>query len=102
MWTTLRAHLMRSNHQPGLPISGAANVPPSILVLQEVGQEADVFHGEPQNFVLAQLLVWRVGRDELTELREGPVHVLLSPTFPTVGEDATHNLWLAGYKNTNR
>lgn len=90
---------MRPDQQPCLPISCAANVPSSILVLQEVGQEADVLHSEPQDFIFAQLLVWRVGRDEFAELRKCPVYILLPPTFPTVGEDATDNLWLSSYKN---
>lgn len=92
---------MRPNQQPRFPIRRAADVSPSILVLQEVGQEADVLHSEPQNFVLAQLLVRRVGRDEFTELCKRPVYILLPPAFPTVGEDATYNLWLASYK-TNK
>ena len=53
MLFTLRAHLVSPNQQPCLPISCAANVPASILVLQEVGQEAYVLHSEPQDLVFA-------------------------------------------------
>lgn len=86
---------MSPNQQPSFPISCAANVPPSILVLQEVGEEADVLHSQPQDLILAQLLVRGVSGDEFAELRKSPVYVLLPPTFTTVSEDAAYNLWLA-------
>lgn len=95
MWSTLRAPLMGPDQQPGFPISCAANIPPSVLVLQEVGEEADVLHGKPQDLVLAQLLVRGVSGDELAKLRKRPVYVLLPPTLTTVCEDTAYNLWLA-------
>lgn len=95
MWSTLRAPLMGPNQQACFPISCAANVPPSVLVLQEVGEEADVLHSKPQDLILAQLLVWGVSGDEFAKLCKCPVHVLLPPTFTTVSEDTTYNLWLA-------
>lgn len=72
----------------------AVNVPPSVLVLQQVGEEADVFHSEPQDLILAQFLVRGVRGDEFTELSECPVYVLLPPAFTAVGEDTADNLWL--------
>lgn len=97
MGSTLRAPLVGPdpNQQPCFPISCAANIPPSVLVLQQVGQEADVLHSEPQDLILAQLLVRGVSGDEFAKLRKRPVYVLLPPTFTTVGEDTTYNLRLA-------
>lgn len=95
MWSTLRAPLVGPNQQPSFPISCAANIPPSILVLQEVGEEADVLHSKPQDLVLAQLLVRRVSGDEFTELCKRSVYILLPPAFTAVREDTTYNLWLA-------
>lgn len=56
------------------------------LALQQLHQEVDVAHGQAQDLVLAQLLLRRVGGDELAELCEGGVHVVLAPAFPGVGE----------------
>lgn len=56
------------------------------LALQQLHQEVDVAHGQPQDLVLAQLLLWRVGGDELAELSEGSVDVVLPPALPCVGE----------------
>lgn len=81
--------------QPSFPISCVANIPSSILVLQQVREEADVLHSEPQDFVLAQLLVRRVSGDEFTELCKRSIYILLPPTFTAVREDTTYNLWLA-------
>lgn len=56
------------------------------LALQQLHQEVDVAHGQPQDLVLAQLLLWWVGGDELAELSEGSVDVVLPPALPCVGE----------------
>lgn len=56
------------------------------LALQQLDQEVDVAHGQAQDLVLAQLLLWRMGGDELAELGEGGVDVVLPPTLPRIGE----------------
>lgn len=56
------------------------------LALQQLHQEVDVAHGQTQDLVLAQLLLRRMGGDELAELCEGGVHVVLAPALPGVGE----------------
>ena len=56
------------------------------LALQQLHQEVDVTHGQTQDLVLAQLLLRRMGGDELAELGEGGVDVVLAPAFPRVGE----------------
>lgn len=56
------------------------------LALQQLHQEVDVAHGQAQDLVLAQLLLRRVGGDELAELSEGRVDVVLAPALPGVGE----------------
>lgn len=56
------------------------------LALQQLHQEVDVAHGQTQDLVLAQLLLRRMGGDELAELSKGGVHVVLAPALPGVGE----------------
>lgn len=56
------------------------------LALQQLHQEVDVAHGQAQDLVLAQLLLRRMGGDELAQLREGGVDVVLAPALPRVGE----------------
>lgn len=56
------------------------------LALQQLHQEVDVAHGQAQDLVLAQLLLRRVGGDELAELGKGRVDVVLAPALPGVGE----------------
>lgn len=56
------------------------------LALQQLHQEVDVAHGQTQDLVLAQLLLRRMGGDELAELSEGRVNVVLAPALPRVGE----------------
>lgn len=56
------------------------------LALQQLDQEVDVAHGQAQDLVLAQLLLRRVGGDELAELCKGGVDVVLAPALPRVGE----------------
>lgn len=63
-----------------------------LLVVEQLGQEVDVLHGQAQDLVLAEFLVGRVGGDELAQLREGAVDVLLPPPLPAVGENATDHL----------
>lgn len=58
------------------------------LVIQQSHQEVDVLDRQPQNFILAELLVGRMRRDEFPQLGESPVDVLLAPALTTVGEDA--------------
>lgn len=56
------------------------------LALQQLDQEVDVAHGQAQDLVLAQLLLRRMGGDELAELGKGSVDVVLAPALPRVGE----------------
>lgn len=56
------------------------------LALQQLHQEVNVAHGQTQDLVLAQLLLRRMGGDELAELCEGSVDVVLAPALPGVGE----------------
>lgn len=56
------------------------------LALQQTRQEVDVAHGQPQDLVLAQLLLGRVRGDELAQLGEGAVDVVLAPALARVGE----------------
>lgn len=58
----------------------------TVLALQQLHQEVDVAHGQAQDLVLAQLLLRRVGGDELAKLGEGGVDVVLAPALPRVGE----------------
>lgn len=57
------------------------------LAVQQLHQEVDVAHGQAQDLVLAQLLLWRVRGDELPQFGEGAVDVVLAPALPGVGED---------------
>lgn len=59
------------------------------LVVQQSDQEVDVLDRQAQNFVLAELLVGRMCRDEFPQLGKSPVDVLLAPALTAVGEDAT-------------
>lgn len=72
------------------------------LALQQLHQEVDVAHGQPQDLVLAQLLLWWVGGDELAELGERPIDILLPPALPAVGEDPPYDLWLASWRRRGR
>lgn len=92
----LRASLVRrnANQKPRVPVSCAANISPSVLVLQKVGEEADVLHSKSQNLIFAQLLVWGVSGDEFPQLCKRAVYILLSPALAAVCEDAADNLWL--------
>lgn len=56
------------------------------LALQQLHQEVDVAHGQAQDLVLAELLLWRVRGDELAEFCKGSVDVVLAPALPRVGE----------------
>lgn len=56
------------------------------LALQQLHQKVDVAHGQAQDLVLAQLLLRRMGGDELAELGKGRVNVVLAPALPRVGE----------------
>lgn len=58
------------------------------LVVEQSDQEVDVLDRQPQDFVLAELFVRRVRRDEFPQLGERPVDVLLAPPLTAVGEDA--------------
>lgn len=56
------------------------------LALQQLHQEVDVAHGQPEDLVLAQLLLRRMSGDEFTQLRKSRVDVVLAPALPCVGE----------------
>lgn len=58
------------------------------LVVQQGDQEVDVLDRQPQDLVLAELLVGRMRGDEFPQLGERPVDVLLAPALTAVGEDA--------------
>lgn len=94
----LRAPIMccDTNQQSCVPISCAANISQSILILQEVGEEADVLHSKPQDLIFAQLFVRRVSGNEFTKLCKCTVYILLPPALTAVCEDASYDLWLAG------
>ena len=70
--------------QEGEQGGGAGRLP--ALTLQQLHQEVDVAHGEPQDLVLAQLLLRGVRGDQLPQLGEGRVDVVLAPALPGVGE----------------
>lgn len=57
------------------------------LALQQLHKEVDVAHGQTQDLILAELLLWRMGGDELAELCKGGVHIMLAPALPCVGEN---------------
>lgn len=59
------------------------------LVLQQREQEGDVAHGQSQDLILAQLLLRRMSRDELPELRKRRVNALLTPALAGVTEHLT-------------
>lgn len=74
--------------------SGGFAVHHVILVVEELGQEVDVLHGQAEDLVLAELLVWRMGWDELPQIGEGTVHVLLPPALTGVRENPSHDFGL--------
>lgn len=57
------------------------------LVIEQSDQEVDVLHSQTKDFILAELLIRWVCGNEFSELRESPVHILLSPALTGVGED---------------
>lgn len=61
------------------------------LVVEQSDQEVDVLDSKTQDFILAELLVRRVCGNEFSQLRESPVHVLLSPALTAVCEDTPGN-----------
>lgn len=65
---------------------------PAPLVVEDAAQQADVADGQPEDLVLTQLLVRWVRRHKAPQLGEGPVHVLLAPAFPAVGEHTSRCL----------
>lgn len=77
---------------PRVFVHFAPLVPFFLLVVEQLGQEVDVLHGQAQDLILAEFFVGRVCGDELAQLREGAVDVLLPPPLPAVGEDATNHL----------
>lgn len=58
------------------------------LVVKQSDQEVDVLHSQPQNFILAELLVGWVRGNEFPQLGKSSVHVLLAPALAAVGKDA--------------
>lgn len=81
-----RAQLLHVSSQKGEQSSGGVAGGLAALALQQLHQEVDVAHGQAQDLILAQLLLWRMGGDELAELSEGGVDIVLAPAFPCVGE----------------
>lgn len=84
MWRRLQSLHVSSEQgeQSGRGVAGRLTV----LTLQQLHQEVDVAHGQTQDFVLAQLLLWGMGGDELAELGEGGIDIVLAPALPRVGE----------------
>lgn len=84
MWRGLQSfHVSpEKGEQSGRGVTGRL----AVLTLQQLHQEVDVAHGQTQDLVLAQLLLWWMGGDELAELGEGGVDVVLAPALPCVGE----------------
>lgn len=74
--------------------TAVAGLQHTFLVIQELGQEVYVLHGQSEDLVLGELLVWRVGGDELAEVSEGTIHILLAPALTTVGEYPPHDFGL--------
>ena len=73
-----------------------------LLVVQQLGQEIDVLHGQAEDLILAELLVWGMCGDQLAELSERPVHILLPPSLPAVGEDASHNFGVGTWRQEDK
>lgn len=69
-----------------------------LLVIEQLGQEVDVLHGQAEDLILAELLVWGMRGDQLAELSEGPVYVLLPPSLPAVGEDAPYDFGVGTWR----
>lgn len=69
-----------------------------LLVIEQLGQEVDVLHGQAEDLILAELLVWGMRGDQLAELSEGPIHILLPPSLPAVGENAPHNFGVGTWR----
>lgn len=84
MWRRLQSLHVSSEQgeQSGRGVAGRLTV----LTLQQLHQEVDIAHGQTQDFILAQLLFWGMGGDELAELGEGGVDIVLAPALPRVGE----------------
>lgn len=68
------------------------------LVIEQLGQEVDVLHGQAENLILTELLVWGVRGDQLAELSKGPIHILLPPSLPAVGEDAPYDFGMGTWR----
>lgn len=67
------------------------------LVIEQSDQEVDVLYSQAQDFVLAELLVRWVSGNEFPQLRESPVHILLSPALTAVGEDTASKFLRGAY-----
>lgn len=81
-----RVQLLHVSSEKGEQSSGGVAGRLTALALQQLHQEVDVAHGQAQDLVLAQLLLWRMGGDELAELSKSCVDVVLAPALPRVGE----------------
>ncbi len=84
MWRGVQ--LLHVSSEKGEQSGGGVAGRLTALALQQLHQEVDVAHGQTQDLVLAQLLLRRMGGDELAELGEGGVDVVLAPALPRVGE----------------
>lgn len=69
-----------------------------LLVIEQLGQEVDILHGQAEDLILAELLVRGMCGDQLAELGKGPVHILLPPSLPAVGEDTPHNFGVGTWR----
>lgn len=84
MWR--RVQLFHVSSEKGEQSGGGVAGWLTALALQKLHQEVDVAHGQTQDLILAQLLLRRMGGDELTELSKGSVDIVLAPALPCIGE----------------
>lgn len=84
MWRGVQ--LLHVSSEKGEQSGGGVAGRLTALALQQLHQEVDVAHGQTQDLILAQLLLRRMGGNELAELCEGSVDVVLAPALPRVGE----------------
>lgn len=78
--------LLHVSSEQGEQSSGRVAGHLTVLALQQLHQEVDIAHGQAQDLILAQFLLWRMGRNELAELSKGRVDIVLAPALSCVGE----------------
>lgn len=69
-----------------------------LLVIKQLGQEVDVLHSQAKDLVLAELLVWGMRGNQLAQFGKRPIHILLPPSLPAVGEDSPHNFGVGTWR----